>query len=126
MEILAQAQESAGEGSESAGRAQESAGERRRAQGERRESAEERRRAQGSAGQRRRTQQESAAGEHRRAQESAAERRRGHTLKRWFWNLQKARPSQGFANFTIRKVFKIILLYETVSKFTLCNMRNIA
>ena len=56
--------------------------------------------------------------------ENAGERRRGHRLKRWFWNLQKVRPSHGFVNFTICKVSKIILLYETVSKFTLCNLRN--
>ena len=34
------------------------------------------------------------------------------------------RPSHGFVNFIICKVSKIILLYETVSKFTLCKMRN--
>ena len=83
MEILAQAQENAGEGSERAARAQgerrrapESAGERRRAQGERRraqESARERRTAQeNAAGERsRRAQQQSAAGERRRAQKRA-------------------------------------------------------
>ena len=123
MRILAQAQESAGEGSERAARAQ---GERRRAPesaGERRESAG---RAQKSAGERKGAQDSAGERSRRAQQESAGERRRGHTLKRWFWNLQKARPSQGFANFTIRKIFKIILLYETVSKFTLCNMRNIA
>ena len=103
------AQESAGEREERR-RAQESVGEHRR------------RRAQESAGKRRRAQ--GSTGEHRRAQESAGEGKRAKSLKIWFWNLQKARPSQGFANFTIRKVLKIILLYETVSKFTLCNMRN--
>ena len=78
MEILAQAQESAGEGSERAARAQgerrrapESAGERRESAGRAQKSAGERKGAQDSAGERSRRAQQESTGERRRAQKRA-------------------------------------------------------
>ena len=86
------------------------------------------RRAQESAQERRRAQQ--SAGEHRRVQ-GREETARGpgqartalQAIKRRLRDLQKARPSHEFVKFAIWSYGKIVVLYETVSKFTVCNMR---